>query len=224
MRPEWVTRQIAGLLEQFCAPGGNAAWIGVQGLNGLSGMPEAGLWRQGGRMEPAPDLDASEGFVWRPETGGVPELWLAPEKTGYRRAFERFAVRELGAPGLDGADVQIDHVFPKGAGRAGGLGFVRMLAVPPESNMAAGRTLEKAMVGRNAALGARAKVTRLATYFSVGKAAGFVGYEGLPDEEGEGNLAMATALMAHLRDFGVPGEVLSAFDARLAADRAGDLR
>ncbi|MEO3474171.1 hypothetical protein AAFN86_20045 [Roseomonas sp. CAU 1739] len=223
MRPAWMTRQIAAFVAQFCAPT-NLAWIGVQSLQGLGGMVEDGLWRQGGRFEIAPDLDLSEGFVWRSATGDVPELWLAPEKTGYRRAFERFAVRELGAAGLDGADVQIDHVFPKGAGRAGGLGYVRMLAVPPESNMAAGRTLEKAMVGRNTALGARAKATRLATYFSVGKATGFAQYDSLPDDEGSGNLALAAALMAHLRAFGLPGEVLSALDARLTADRAADLR
>jgi hypothetical protein len=223
MRPAWVTRQIAALLAQFCAPGGNAAWIGVQSLAGLGGTAEGGLWRRGGRLELAPDLALAEGFVWRPEGDGVPELWLAPEKTGYRRAFERFATRELGAPGLDGAEVQIDHVFPKAAGRAGGLAYVRMLAVPPESNMAAGRTLEKAMVGRNDDLGPRAKATRLATYFSIGKATGFVGYEGLPDEAG-GNAALAAALISHLRGYGLPADVLTALDAQFTAGRAGDLR
>lgn len=224
MRPSWVTRQIADFLAQFCAPGGNAAWIGVRDLAGLGGAPQDGLWRRGGRLEVAPDLSLSEGFVWRPEASTqCPELWLAPEKSGYRRAFERFAVRELGAAGLDGADVQIDHVFPKVAARRGGLAYVRMLAVPPESNMAAGRTLEKAMVARNDELGPRAKRTRLATYFSVGKATGFDGYEGLPDEEAGGNMTLAGALMAHLRDFGLPAEVLTAIDARLTADRAGSL-
>lgn len=225
MRPSWVTRQIADFVGQFCASGGNAAWIGITSLAGFGGAPQDGLWRRGGRLEVAPDLSLAEGFVWRPEaTTALPELWLAPEKTGYRRAFERFAVRELGAAGLEGADVQIDHVFPKGAGRLGGLAYVRMLAVPPESNMAAGRTLEKAMVARNDALGPRAKRTRMATYFSIGKATGFDGYDGLPDEEEGGNLALAGALMAHLRDFGLPAEVLTALDAILAADRARDLR
>ncbi|MBR0670113.1 hypothetical protein [Neoroseomonas soli] len=225
MRPSWVTRQIGDFVAQFCASGGNEAWIGVQTLDGLGGAPQGGLWRQGGRLEVAPDLSLSEGFVWRPDDAArVPELWLAPEKTGYRRAFERFAVRELGASGLEGADVQIDHVFPKGAGRLGGLAYVRMLAVPPESNMAAGRTLEKAMVARNDALGPRAKPARMATYFSVGKATGFDGYDSLPDEEEGGNLGLAGALIAHLRGFGLPGDVLTDLDAMLTADRARSLR
>jgi hypothetical protein len=223
MRPAWISRQIADLVAQFCAPV-NAAWIGVQDLAGLAGHEEGGLWRMGGRFELAPDLALSEGFVWRPDGPFTPELWLAPAKTGYRRAFERFAVRELGAAGLDGANVQIDHVFPKGAARRGGLGYVRMLAVPPESNMAAGRTLEKAMVARNDALGPRGKRTRLATYFSIGKAAGFVGYDALPDDDAAVNAPLAAALLSHLRDFGLPPEVLTALDALLTASRAGDLR
>jgi len=224
MRPAWVTRQISAFLAQFCAAGGNAAWIGVRGLAGLGGLPADGLWRRGGRLEPAPGISLAEGFVWRPTAPGVPELWLSPHKTGYRRAFEGFAKRELGAAGLDGADVQIDHVFPKGAGKLGGLGYVRMLAVPPASNMAAGRTLEKAMVGRNDAAGPRGKLTRLATYFSVGKATGFAGYESLPDEDAAGNQALVGALFSHLRGFGMPAEVLGRLDAALAAARAGSLR
>lgn len=224
MRPAWVTRQISAFVAQFCDAGGNAAWIGVRSLDGLQGAPANGLWRRGGKLQPAPGLSLTEGFIWRPTLPGEPELWLSPHKTGYRRAFEGFAKRELGATGLDGADVQIDHVFPKGAGKLGGLGYVRMLAVPPASNMAAGRTLEKAMVGRNDELGPRGKVTRLATYFSIGKATGFDGYASLPDEDAAGNRALVGALFAHLRGFGLPAEVLGRLDASLTAARAGTLR
>lgn len=226
MRPAWVTRQIAAFVAQFCDPSfDNLPWIGIQTLAGFRGQPEDGLFRRGGRMEPCPDLPVAEGFVWRPnDPKGVPELWLAPTKTGYRAAFERFARRELQAPGLDGADVQIDHVFPKKAADLGDLGYVRMLAVPPESNMAAGRTLEKAMVARNEEMGARGKPTRLATYASIGKATGFAGYDAIPDDGPGGNSALANALMAHLRKVGLPPAVLTAFDAKMLADRMGTLR
>ena len=225
MRPDWVTRGIAQLIRQFC-DGGNAAWIGIASLDGFGGTPSNGLWRSGGRFEVAPDVALSDGFIWRPDQGpDLPELWLAPTKTGYRAAYERFARRYLGASGLDGADVQIDHVFPKKAGALGGLTYVRMLAIPPESNMAAGRTLEKEMVARNEALGARGKPTRLATYFSIGKATGFTGYDRLPDDGSSPiNPALSAALIAYLRGFGLPPGVLTALDQNLTAHTAGRLR
>lgn len=219
MRPAWVKRQIDAMVAQFCSNKGNEAWIGVQSLAGLRNMHEDGLIRRGGCLEPMAGLPLSEGFVWRPEApGGVPELWLAPTKTGYRAVFERFARRELGASGLDGANVQIDHVFPKKAGALGGMAYVRMLAVPPESNMAAGRTLEKVMVARNEAFGARGKVNRKATYFAIGKATGFAAYDFLPNGDRGAAAALAGALMAHLRAWGLPADVLADFDATLTAD------
>jgi hypothetical protein len=222
MRPAWVKRQIDDFVAGFCA---RATLIGVAGLEelrrahpGLPGWP-------GGIKEAMGNLDEPEGFIWRPFAGqGLPQLWLAPTKTGYRAAFERFARQELGAAGLDGADVQIDHVFPKRAGSLGGLGYVRMLAIPPESNMAAGRTLEKVMVARNEELGPRGKATRVASYFSIGKATGFDGYETLPDDTGAGNRAMVAALMAYLRRWGLPPGVLTALDQRLTEETAGRLR
>lgn len=224
MRPAWVKRQIDDFVGAFCA---RATLIGVAGAAelrrahpGIPGWP-------GGMLDTKAiaNLKEAEGFVWRPFTGqGLPQLWLAPTKTGYRAVFERFARQELGADGLDGADVQIDHVFPKRAGSLGGLGYVRMLAVPPGSNMAAGRTLEKVMVARNEELGPRGKATRLASYFSIGKATGFDGYDSLPDDTGAGNRAMVAALMAHLRRWGLPPGVLTALDQRLTEETAGALR
>lgn len=217
MRPAWVTRQIADFVAQFVA---GPTLIGVASIEMLRrgylaapGAPAAELSLLG-------SMPQSDGFVWRPPPGrGLPQLWLAPTKTGYRDAFERFAQRELGAPGLAGAEVQIDHVFPKKAGSMGGMAYVRMLAVPPDSNMAAGRTLEKEMVARVEELGGRRKMTRTATYFSVGKATGFAGYTALPneDEASPANAALAAALMAHLRGWGLPGEVLTALDRQLTA-------
>lgn len=226
MRPAWVTRGIAQLIRQFCSDKGNAAWIGVASLDGLGGEPANGLFRRGGRYEAMPGLLLAQGFVWRPDAAGdVPELWLSPTLTGYRDRYEAFARRYLGAAGLTGADVQIDHVFPKRAGALGGMAYVRMLAIPPESNMAAGRTLERAMVERNDALGARGKPTRMATYFSIGKATGFTGYEQMPaDAASPVNAALASALIAYLKGFGLPADVLTAFDRELLAGTARALR
>lgn len=177
-------------------------------------------------MEPLAGLAITDGFIWRPITmQDEPELWLAPSKTGYRGLFERFARQHLGASGLDGAQVQIDHVFPKGSGIPSELGYVRMLAIPPDSNMDAGRTLEKAMVERNRLFGPRGKPTRFATYQSIGKATGFVGYSQMP-EYGDSKINRATAsrLMAHLRDAGLPPEVLTAMDQELTASTIGVIR
>lgn len=217
MRPAWVTRQIDDFVAQFVA---GPTLVGVASIDMLRlayvtapGAPAASLSLLGA-------MPQSEGFIWRPPPGrGLPQLWLAPTKTGYRDAFERFAQRELGAAGLSAADVQIDHVSPKKAAVMGGMAYVRMLAIPPESNMAAGRTLEKQMVARNEELGGRVKVTRTATFFSVGKATGFTGYPSLPDEDetAPANAAVAAALMAHLRAWGLPGSVLTALDQRLTA-------
>jgi hypothetical protein len=121
--------------------------------------------------------------------------------------------------------VQIDHVFPKQAAALGGLAYVRMLAIPAASNMIAGATLERTMTERNVELGARGKRTRLATYYSIGKATGFIGYEGMPDgSDTPLNQAVARALIAHLRSIGLPTDVLTALDQRLTAGTAGVLR
>lgn len=226
MYPAWVTSGIASLIRQFCDPRGNAAWIGVASLDGLGGMSSGRLWRQSGGYEVMAGLPISEGFVWRPTAADVqPELWLSPTRASYRDTFERFAQRYLGAAGLVGANVQIDHVFPKRAADLGGMAYVRMLAVPPESNMMAGATLEHGMRDRNLALGRRGKRTRLATYFSIGKATGFTGYDGIPDDQdGAPNQALGRALLAHLRAFGLPADVLTDFDAQLTGRSAGRLR
>jgi hypothetical protein len=223
MRPSWVSRGIDQLIRQFVS---DVAWIGIASREIFVPVGFSIPRRNGGRIEVLPDVAIHEGFIWRSDNAeDDPELWLSPTKTGYRPAYERFARRYLGASGLEGANVQIDHVFPKGAGAVGDLAYVRMLAIPPESNMAAGRTLEKQMVARNNRLGARAKRTRLATYFSIGKATGFTGYDQLPDDEGgHPNSQLAAALMAHLAAFGVPASILTGLDRDLTSHSAGRLR
>jgi hypothetical protein len=228
MQPAWVMRGIAQLIRQFRHSTGNAAWVGISSIDPFAGRDAGprGLLRLGGKYGALADMHLSEGFVWLPDSPpDEPELWLSPTKTGYRKAFERFAQRYLSAASLSDASVQIDHVFPKKAGILGGLSHVRMLAIPPESNMAAGRTLERAMVARNEDLGPRAKETRMATYFAIGKATGFAGYEQIPDDESSmPNAALAASLMAHLRGFGFPADALTPLDRKLTADRAASLR
>jgi hypothetical protein len=223
MRPGWVTRQIANFVMQFC---NDLAWIGIGDREMLSpggwknpANPGAMILRQGGGGYLAiNDPTLKGGFVWAPKTGGEKELWMPPAQGDYRDVFEIFAKRYLGAAGLTGADVQIDHVFPKKAAILDSLAFVRMLAIPPESNMAAGRTVERAMAAR-ATVSPRGKLVRLATYYSVGKATGFTGYAALPDStSAQGNTAIVNALFKYLRNFGLPGEVLTALDARLTSE------
>jgi hypothetical protein len=145
------------------------------------------------------------------------ELWLDPRLTDYRATFERFARRYLGAAGLSGADVQIDHVFPKATAKRDDLAYVRMLAIPPASNMAAGRTVERAMADR-AAMAPGRKAIRWATYMSIGKAAGYAGWDSLPDStDPAANAAAVAGLFAYLRGFGLPPDVLTALDEQLTA-------
>jgi hypothetical protein len=211
MHPDWVTRGIKQLVRQFCSLRGIEPWIGINSLSPFSAIRTGLTRRHGGHFEVLPDVSITDGFLWRSdEEPDQPELWLSPTKAGYRRIFERFAQRYLGAAGLEGANVQIDHVFPRKAGVLGGLAYVRMLAIPPESNMAAGRTIERAMVARNGEFGTRSKPVRWATYFSIGKATGFTGYEKLPSEPGIApDAALAAALIAHLQAVGLPADVLT---------------
>lgn len=120
--------------------------------------------------------------------------------------------------------MQIDHVFPKKAGALSGVAYVRMLAIAPGGNMDAGRTVERAMAERAGAV-ANPKLVRHATYVSIGKATGFVGWEHLPDSaDAAANMAAVTALFAHLGAFGVPPSVLTGLDRQLAEDRLRTLR
>lgn len=228
--PGWVRSAIAGFVAQFVRSDATA-WIGAGSREGFEPVdrsaPQLRLMRdfgRGGRMTALAGLVLDCGFVWLPADAMPPELWLDPTVRGYRAIFERFAQRHLGASGLAGAGVQIDHLFPKKAGALDGLAYVRMLAAPPASNMETGRTVERAMADR-ARIVANPKLVRHATYVSIGKATGFVGWETLPDsDDAAGNLPAVAALFGHLRSFGLPSSVLTALDARLTADRLRTLR
>jgi hypothetical protein len=220
MIPNWVRRQIVDLVDEWVTD--PPALIGIDDQDSLIlGTHMKG----GGVIRPIGSLAPGDGFIWTPAGGKrLPQLWLAPLRSDYRTIFEQFAIRELGAPGLAGTGLHIDHVFPKRAAALGEMGYVRMLAVAADSNMSAGRTLEKQMVARNAAFGARIKPTRTATPAAIGKATGFAGYEHLPDDDGEGNMELARALLTHLRDWGVPDGVLQEHDLLATAHTLGRLR
>jgi len=223
MRPAWVKRQIECLITQFT---GLTALIAVADREMLSpGTDSALAWsnpdgswrRSGGGYLAINDPALKGGLVWAPDDGGEKELWMPPEQGEYRPAFDHFAKRYLGASGLNGANVQIDHVFPKKAAIQNRLKFVRMLAIPPESNMAAGRTVERYMA-HTAAIRPRRKRMRNATYYTIGKATGFAAYRALPDSDSAaGNRAIVAALFTYLRGYGLPPAVLTELDAMLTA-------
>jgi hypothetical protein len=221
MRPAWVKRQIESLIAQFAKPPAIIAVADRDMLAPKAVFMSTGtgsrLWRQGGGYLAVNDPALKGGFVWGPDGVGEKELWMPPEQADYRAAFEHFAKRYLGASGLAAANVQIDHVFPKKAAIRDRLKFVRMLAIPPESNMAAGRTVERYMAAA-AALRPRDKRMRSATFYTIGKATGFAGYTALPDSDSAaGNTAIVGALFKYLRSYGLPPAILTELDAMLTA-------
>lgn len=233
--PAWARQDILGFVTRFAEQPGEC-WIGVASREGFlpadRSRPGRGVMRDlghGGAITLLPGLGLDAGFVWHPArapAGGAAgaEFWLSPGRADHRALFERFATRHLGAPGLAGAGVQIDHVFPRAAGALDGLAYVRMLAIPPAANMAAGRTVERAMAARARAVPG-AKRVRHATYMSLGKATGFAGWDRLPNAAGAvANRPAVAALFAHLRGFGVPAAVLTALDAGLTAHTLSRLR
>ncbi len=235
MLPSWAQRAIIAFVESFALTSGET-WIGVASREGFLPVDRSrshrGVMRglgHGGTIALLPGLPLSDGFVWQPARGhggpgGETEFWLSPARADHRALFERFAQRHLGAPGLDGAGVQIDHLFPRTAGALDGLAYVRMLAIPPAANMAAGRTVERAMAARARAAPGTKRV-RHATYVSIGKATGFAGWQSMPDSANSAaNRAAVAALFSHLRAFGVPAGVLTSLDAGLTAHTLTRLR
>lgn len=135
--------------------------------------------------------------------GNEPQLWVDPCDNTYRDIYRRFAVERLGVTeALDGDSFNFDHMFPRTAGALDGLSHVRMIAIAPRPNQSAGRTLEKRMAQR-ARGKAGGKVLRSATWMTIGKAAGFEGWEHLPEASTSGNRPVVAALFAHLASIGI---------------------
>ena len=195
--PEPLRRQFRTLLEQFLL-GEGAAWIGIASIEAMVGG--AGSIRLGGRLETLGSQPVTRAFVWM--QGTEPELWLDPRDTGYRDLFDAFAQARLGIPRPTGADWNVDHVFPKAAGRLDGMSHVRAMAIGAAGNQALGRTLEKAMKQRADLIAGRKRI-RHATWMTIGKAAGYTGWDSLPDDAAAGNGAAVAGLFAWLAANGI---------------------
>lgn len=202
--PAALIAQYEALLRQFLA-GEASAWIGIDSLDrmtALSRMP--GMAGIAGQMEVLSSrIPPTRAFV-RVQRND-PELWIDPEldRATCRRYFNTFAKRWLDMPGRpSGEDFNIDHLFPQAAALADGLSHVRLMAVDPEANQIAGATLEQAMTARAAKV-ASGKVMRHATWMTIGKAAGFVGWEELPGGTGAINAPVVARLFAHLAARGI---------------------
>lgn len=200
--PPELRRQVQVLVDQFLT-GTGAAWIGIAGIDrlGVSGR-FTGTLRMGGRMEALGAHPVTEAFVWM--QGSEPELWLDPRSKKYRDLFDEFARTRLGLAGRPRGDAwNIDHVFPKAAAALDGMTHVRALAIASDSNQALGRTVEKAMKGRADDAPGR-KLIRHATWMTIGKAAGYDGWDSLPDSaSAAGNAAGVRSLFAFLATRGI---------------------
>lgn len=198
--PAPLRRQVKTLLDQFLL-GEGTAWIGIAEIGMLGTSTGFGPRRLGGRLETLGDHPVSRAFVW--VQGTEAELWVDPRSSAYRSLFAQFAVARLGLDGRpDGATFNIDHVFPKAAAALDGMSHVRVLAIEAAGNQSAGRTLEKAMKQRGDDAPGRKRI-RHATWMTIGKAAGFVGWEALPADDAPGNAQLVAALFAHLAARGI---------------------
>lgn len=202
--PAPLVAQFSALLRQFLA-GEASAWIGIDSLDRMEALSRTpGMARIAGRMEVLSSrVPPTRAFVRVQEND--PELWIDPEldRDTCRRYFNTFAKRWLAMPGRPGGDlVNIDHLFPQAPALADGLSHVRLMAVDPEANQIAGSTLEQGMTRRSKAV-ANGKVIRHATWMTIGKAAGFVGWEELPSGDAPGNQAVVARLFAHLAARGI---------------------
>ncbi|WP_372619649.1 hypothetical protein [Falsiroseomonas sp.] len=199
--PEPLRRQVSTLVLQFLA-GSGRAWIGIADLGQLgTAGPVLGTMRLGGSLRTLGAEPLTRAFVW--VQGTEPELWVDPTDTGYRDLYDAFAKTWLGLPGRpDGRAFNIDHLFPKAAGALDGLSHVRVMAIEAAPNQSAGRTLEKAMKQRASDVPG-GKLVRHATWQTIGKVAGFTGWEELPKGREGDNSAVVKRLFAHLGGRGI---------------------
>ncbi len=199
MVPDWpagLRRQLQALLDTFLND--PPALIGTSSIALLAG---ASSIRGGVRVQTLGDYPLARAFVL--VRGAEPELWVDPDDNSYRDIYRRFARERLGVTeALEGDRFNFDHMFPRTAGALDGLSHVRMIAIAPRPNQAAGRTVEKRMAQRARAQPGR-KILRSATWMTIGKAAGYEHWESLPADSQGGNAAAVAALFAHLASIGI---------------------
>lgn len=200
--PAPLRAQFQALLRQFMK-GEGEAWIGIAAIECLGATGSfIGTRRRGGRVETLGVQPLTRAFVWM--DGAAPELWVDPRDKRYRELFDQFARERLGLAGRPGGtDWNVDHVFPKAAGVLDGMSHVRVLGIGAAGNQSLGRTVEKAMKQR-ADTAPGTKRIRHATWMTIGKAAGFAGWETLPHgKDAAGNQAAVTALFGYLAQLGI---------------------
>lgn len=198
MVPGWpapLQRQVQVLLDNFLKD--PPALIGTASIPDLQ---RAHLMRPA-RFEALSGYPMDRAFVVLRDND--PQLWVDPDDNSYRDIYRNFAVTRLQVTTpLTGDNFNFDHMFPRTAGALDGLSHVRMIAILPGPNQSAGRTLEKRMAQRARDV-AGGKVLRSATWMTIGKAAGFEGWESLPDNATGGNSAVVARLFAHLATMGI---------------------
>jgi len=218
--PAALRRQFEVLLAQFMT-GTGTAWIGIAALECLGSAAMGGTRRLGGRLETLAGQPVSRAFVW--VQGSDPELWLDPRDKSYRDLFDLFARTRLGLPGRPtGTDWNVDHVFPKAAGGLDGLSHVRAMAIGAPGNQALGRTMEKVMKQRADAAPGRKRI-RHATWMTIGKAAGYDGWDSLPEVDAPANAPAVAGLFAYLARMGIHPPA-GALEQGLTAHTMGRIR
>lgn len=218
-----MKEQHSTFVEQFVDRPANSAWIGVASVDNMLARNGKKTRRLNGRVVSLGNEHESEMFVWEPDRDSwAPELWISPTYPQYRSVYAGFLGEYWPGADIDEVSNHVDHVFPKDAAVLGGLSHVRLLAIPTRPNVSAG-TFEKLMKARNVLYGARPKQTRMATWYSLGKAMGYVGYAGLQTLEGRRRIA--ARLMQAFRDAGAPEEITeSELDEELLLETLANLR
>jgi hypothetical protein len=222
--PAPLIAQFSALLRQFLA-GEASAWIGIDSLDRMEALSRTpGAARIAGRLEVLSSrIPPTRAFVRVQEND--PELWIDPEldRETCRRYFNTFARTWLAMPGRPSGEIfNIDHLFPQAPALADGLSHVRLMAVEAEANQIAGATLEQVMT-RRAEQVANGKVIRHATWMTIGKAAGFTGWEELPADGTGANHAVVARLFAHLAARGILPPA-GGIEASLTAGTVGTIR
>jgi hypothetical protein len=196
--------QYSALLRQFLA-GEASAWIAIDSLDRMTALSRTpGMAEIAGRLEVLSSrIPPTRAFVRVQQN--EPELWIDPEldRKTCRSYYAAFAKAWLDLPGRpSGEDFNIDHLFPQAPALKDGMAYVRLMAVEAEPNQIAGATLEQEMTNRAERV-ASGKVIRHATWMTLGKAAGFVGWEALPESDPAANDTVVTRLFAHLAARGI---------------------
>ncbi len=217
---EIYQEQFAALVRQFMSDTGNAAYIGIKGLDHM----EMRKHLYNGRIEPLGGHELSRCFVYL-DGANTPELWVKPVIKGgpgssfYETDWNNFSIKfyEFNYKNANTAGWNIDHLFPETTGQNLDLSHVRVMPIDADSNQALGRTIEKLMA--NSQMNNQ-KVIRKATYTTFAKAGGFRESIVLPKNRNDPvDQGTITRLIQHLRQKGLVENVQLAADLHVHLTR-----